>query len=473
MEFPPDVSAEHVADRVPGDRASRVPLWLALLVGAFGVLVLSGGVLLAMTLRHVARVAPAIQSPTDVVLTLGDDLDKDENGRTNILLLGSGGKDWDEGTDLTDSIMVASIDETGKRVTLISIPRDLYVNIPGYGMSRLNYVWPFGKKSAEPGTIPELPKQVFQTITGLDIHYVLKVDFRGFTRLIDALGGIDVVVERAFKDSMYPTVDYGYQTVSFEAGPTTLSGDQALKFVRSRHASGQEGTDFARSRRQQIVIQGVRARLMDRALLDDPARLTELVNLVNEHYTTDVTVSQMLTLARLAKTIGKDSILSFNLSVETGDGLLREPDEVERNTKYGGAFFIMPSDPTFETIHREIGRILDNPDLLKAPTTVVVLNASKQPGLAGGVADLMKLRRFKVVSIGNAKNRELPQTIVVDRAGTHPEEAKAVADLLGGVVGSSPADEPLAAASDLIIYLAQPSIGSQAPPPPSNAEPTT
>lgn len=437
----------------------QLPGWLRAIVWAFALLVLGGGVLLALALQRVPDFTQVVQHPSELVLHLGSELEHDANGRTNILLFGSGGKDWDEGTDLTDTIMVASVDEAKRHVTLISIPRDLFVQLPGYGWSRLNYLWPYGVKKAPTGTkIPALPKQVVGQITGLEIHYVLKVDFSGFTRMIDALGGVELTVERAFTDTQYPTEDYRYQTVKFEAGPQTLTGEQALKFARSRHAPGPEGTDFARSHRQQQVIQAVREKLLAREVLDDPQRITELVNLVNEHYTTDLTFADDLTLARVAKSVGRDGISSLVIDDSPPDPLVMEPSPEERMKTYGGAFVMVPVDPTYQTIHRRIGEVLDHPELLVDPLRVIVLNGTKQPGLAGGIADLLRQRHLRVVQVGNTTaRRDYEASVIIDVTQKRPEETQRIAELLGATATSLPEGEVLQKETDIVVIIGAPS----------------
>ena len=183
-------------------------------------------------------------------------LEGEKDDRINILIMGMGGK-YHEGSYLTDTIMIASIKPSTKQVSLVSLPRDLQVEIPGYGWRKINNANAFGEINNE-GYGAELARQVVEKSFDMDIHYYIRIDFTGFEEIVDSLNGIDVMVDSAFTDYQYPTEDKKYQIVSFRAGPQTMYGEEALKYARSRHSGmNGEGSDFARSKRQQKNINGL------------------------------------------------------------------------------------------------------------------------------------------------------------------------------------------------------------------------
>lgn len=175
------------------------------------------------------------------------------NDKINILLLG-------KNEQLTDTMILASVDPQAKKISTVSIPRDLW--IPSL-RTKINSTYYYGKTDLTKKTVAE----VFDT----NIPYSVLVDFSGFKNIIDAIGGIEVEVENSFTDNLYPIagkeddkcIKCRYESVSFEKGVQKMDGETALKFVRSRHAEGDEGTDIAREARQQKVIDAIKNKISD------------------------------------------------------------------------------------------------------------------------------------------------------------------------------------------------------------------
>lgn len=188
------------------------------------------------------------------------------SGRTNIVLLGLGGKGH-EAPDLTDSIIVASLNHETSSITLISLPRDIWIDSM---KAKINTAYHYGNEKRDGGGI-DLSKSAVSEVLGFPIHYALALDFAGFIQAIDAVGGIQVQVERTFDDFEYPIPGQEnaepesarYEHLHFDAGPTHMDGTTALKFARSRHAEGEEGTDFARAARQQKIILAFKDKLFE------------------------------------------------------------------------------------------------------------------------------------------------------------------------------------------------------------------
>jgi len=227
------------------------------------------------------------------------------NERVNILLLGIDKRDDEPiaGTR-SDTMILASIDPVSKSAALISLPRDMWVNIPGCtysqgcsgGQQRINVAHAVGG--------PELARQTVTTDFGVPIQFYARVDFRGFEQLIDSAGGVVVDVDWPVKDDEYPTDDYGYQRIYFGPGPQLMDGRSALQYARSRHGM----SDFARAGRQQKVIVSLRNRALQLNML---SKAPELVGIIQKSLSTDLTPVQMLSLGKLVSQIDRSKITNL------------------------------------------------------------------------------------------------------------------------------------------------------------------
>lgn len=222
------------------------------------------------------------------------------NGRTNILLLGIAGGEH-EGRDLTDTMIFTSVDLTSGDVVMLSIPRDIWIDSLD---AKINSAFHYGEEK-NPGGGFVLAKDAVYQITGQPLHYTILLDFTGFVKAIDLVGGVDVEIERGFTDEKYPipgkekdecSGDPGfrcrYEILRFEKGRQHMDGETALKFVRSRNATGEEGTDFARSTRQQKVILAFKDKLLSRGTLLSPAKLLSLKETFSQHVKIDRSLSE-------------------------------------------------------------------------------------------------------------------------------------------------------------------------------------
>ncbi|MFH1286415.1 MAG: LCP family protein [Candidatus Magasanikbacteria bacterium] len=180
------------------------------------------------------------------------DLEGQEEDRINILILGMGGPGHD-GPYLTDTIIIASVKPSNGQIAMISIPRDLGVNIPKYGWRKINSANALGEVN-KPNWGAAYTTELIENTFDIDIHYYARVDFKAFEEIIDEVGGITVNVDRSFVDREYPAAADKYQVVSFTKGEQKMEGNDALKYARSRHGNNGEGSDFARARRQQKVL---------------------------------------------------------------------------------------------------------------------------------------------------------------------------------------------------------------------------
>ncbi len=282
--------------------------------------------LLFVLLKIVLALGSFLPTAARVVFHPGTTL-QETNGRTNILLLGIGGGTHD-GPNLTDTIIFASINWKKNSITLISVPRDLWIpNLTAdTGVKKINEAYSIGEANNQHKGLL-YAKAVAQEVVGQPIHYAIRLDFQGFVDAINQIGGVDVTVVRTLDDFNYPisgkeddtcghtpqelqtfnasesaslTPDMDtftffpcrFKHVHFDPGSQHMYGETALEFVRSRHAVGIEGSDFARSARQQLVIEAVRGKLISSAFLN-PGKLFGLYDIMRSSIDTDVTDAEL------------------------------------------------------------------------------------------------------------------------------------------------------------------------------------
>lgn len=252
-----------------------------------------------------------VQVPLDGLITPGQDddlgiLPVTGGERLTILLLGTDTRPGEVNAyPRTDSIMLISLDRATNHVGVLGIPRDLWVQIPGYGAQRINLAYGMGETWGA-GYGPQVIKDTIRATFGISVdHYVL-LDFTTFETLIDLIGGIDVVVDEPINDPTYPDASYGYDPFYLEAGEQHLDGATALKYVRSRHNSD----DRVRVKRQQQVMLAVLEKVTAPEWFPVMLReMPEIWDAVTEGVRTDLTLAQVMDLALLARSIPPENIV--------------------------------------------------------------------------------------------------------------------------------------------------------------------
>lgn len=351
--------------------------------------------------------------------------------RVNILLLGIGGEGHDGG-QLSDTMILASLKPSTKQLSLLSIPRDLAVEIPGYGVKKINAASAYGEEK-HPGKGGELSAQVVSQTFDVPIHYWVRVDFKAFAQLIDNMGGVVVDIERSFTDTQYPTYDYGYQTISFQVGKQKLTGEQALQYIRSRHGNNNENNDFARNRRQQRLLTAVRGQLFTSEVLQDTSKVKSIISTLLKYTSTNLSVSAALGFLQEAPDMMTVQPQFHVLSADPKTGLLREVVN-----EYG--YFLVPRDGDFTQLKQLSQTIFDvtptptpvisyTPPPTPKPTkpapqtaTVAVLNGTWEVGYAASTKELLESNGVAVSSIGNTANRDSTITTVYQISDTTAAE---------------------------------------------------
>lgn len=348
--------------------------------------------------------------------------------RINVLLLGMGGKNHDGGY-LADTIILSSLQPSSKKAVLFSLPRDLSIPLKNGGTEKINAINAYAEAKKENGSLATAEE--LSSILNIPVDYYLRVDFDGFINIIDLLGGIDVNVENTLEDYEYPirgqedNPNYysRFEHLYIEKGWQKMDGALALKYARSRHAIGKEGSDFARSRRQQIIISAVKDKLMQKQNLLNPVTIAKIVGQLNEHVSTNLKVWEVVRFWDLFKDINKDDISnevfddgptghliggrsdigSYILLPKTGNfleiqGLFANPFDSKQDQENSGSNSAVK--PAINPINEEV--------------SVDIKNGTFVGGLATEASAELKKYNFTVSRVGNASRRDIKDSVIYD-----------------------------------------------------------
>lgn len=362
----------------------------------------------------------------------------EERDRINILLLGEGGEGHD-GPHLTDTILFVTFQPSTSKVGILSLPRDLWIPYPDGTKGKINNANAAAeKRRAGSGgayaakTVSELLRQ--------PVDYYVRVDFSAFKTLIDDVGGVTVNVERSFTDFAYPTDDDLYQTVRFEKGWQTMDGETALQYVRSRHGNNNEGSDFARSRRQQKVILALKEKIVSFDTLLNPSRVASILETLRSHVITDMELWEIVKLAKALRGIDPSTMAHLVLDDDPEGPLYATTIPLSD----GDAYVLLPRRGDWTDIQAIAREVLSPRKPVAAPaaepaervTRVEVRNGTRQPGLAKKTGDLIAKVGYEVVRVGNSAEQDRDRTVVYDLTdGAFPKQLETLRSLLNAEVG--------------------------------------
>ena len=292
---------------------SALALIVLLCAGLSVVLASIGpGTLLALRDRWLGRnlqeTVTTIGQVAQVIATEQDVWPTPDNGRVTILLMGLDARDkLEEGASRTDVMTLVTIDPISKTAALLSIPRDLYVPLPGYKEpQRINTAYLWGDLNHLPGGGPGFAEQTITYNFGIPLQRYAIIDFEGFKGIVDAVGGVDIDVPHEIVDDEYPTPDYGTEVLRIPAGRVHMDGDLALKYVRTRHGD----SDFGRLQRQQQVMLAIRDKAVSIGSLN---RVPEVLNAISDSLQTDLTLPEILSLAKKWGQIPRENIHNYRI----------------------------------------------------------------------------------------------------------------------------------------------------------------
>jgi len=401
------------------------------------------GVHAVLAARHIVTKnasggAPVLHGAVDPTKLKGEG-----DGRINVLLLGIGGGNHAGGT-LSDTMMVASIDPVNKTVAMLSIPRDLYVKIPGYGYSKINAA------NADGG--PELAKQVVSGVLDLPIHYYVQLDFSGFKQAVDSVGGVDITSTTQLYDNQYPCDnERNYCTFKLAPGQYHMSGALALQYARCRH--GTCGNDFGRAARQQQLLEALRQKALQASTLSNPVRLTGLIDSIGNHVRTDLQPNELQKMGQIVKGIDMSKAQTKVLD-DTPTGLLAD------SGKYPGAgSILLPKAGDFNyTAIQELAHTIFIDGYIKHEDAAIgVQNGTLTSGFGAAVTQQLTAYGYRVISTTTADDQtHLTSQIIDYTGGKKPYTLKYLQNRFHATVVKQPKPAPVAGQSalpDVVIIV--------------------
>lgn len=401
----------------PNNDLSPIPkpkrIWLRVLLVVVVVLIIIAGLVGYKVYKSYKKVlvqnlgSSAVGLKSDAVEP--EKLKGEGEGRINILLLGVGDTGH-AGEQLSDTMIVASYDPATKDTAMLSIPRDMYVKIPGYGYSKINGAHAYGEQSKE-GSGPELAKKTVSEFLGIPIHYYLRTDFSALKQAVDLVGGVDVKVEQDLTDPEYPcekneNISCGF---SIMEGPQHFNGSAALKYARCR--KGDCGDDYGRAKRQQDILVALREKANTQNILTNPVKINELLGIVGNNVRTDLAAWEIERLSKILKDIDPNFINSKVIDNKT--------TQLVTDTNIGGASVVIPVAGVgyHKDIQAYVRTIFADGYIKKEAATIGVSNGSKSPNLTNIVTQELKSYNYNIVVSGPAETTTVKSTQIIDYSG--------------------------------------------------------
>jgi LCP family protein required for cell wall assembly len=435
-------------------------------MGAYGVMAVAGILLLALLVRVLVFLdtttgglnpLPLIQS--QVAPAPGSIAWKLHNGqRVNILLLGRGGAENDS-PDLTDTILVATLDPATKRVALLSVPRDIWLPIDATGHSqfedKINVAYAVGtgavKTDGKP--LPEftgpdgpghLAEKVVSQVTGVQFDAFATVDFVAFRKVVNTLGGVDICLDTPLDDNQYPDYHNGYVPggIHFRAGCQHVNGEQALELARSRHATEPEqATDFGRARRQQQLIDAIRKKV---ASAGGITQLLPLMSALQGNVRTDLKVGDITAIYQWSR----QNVTTSHLALTNVD-FLHEYYEQRGSCGPLDAYVLCPIDPSWGMVHQFVAADLVDRKVSAEKAPVTLATAAPDAEMAPRLSVALKQLGFDVGQPDYY--RYAAKTVIYDYSGgKYPATARWLADYFRADVVTA---QPSAGSDGLVVPL--------------------
>ncbi len=427
---PPSAHTKHLSNRQLRKLAKRQKrlnrsrtmsffVWAGRSLAIFLVLILAvGGVVFGKGYFKLKKVfngsssAAALQADVDPTLLKGEG-----DGRVNILMLGVGGAGHDGG-DLTDTIMIASVDPVNNQAVLFSIPRDLWVKMPNNYISnyqKINAAYESGKykylgkndisnantKAIQAGF--DAADSTIERVMGVPIHYNVLVDFQAFRQAIDTVGGITINAPEQLYD---PTMAWenDHSPIIAKIGINNFDGKHALNYVRSRETS----SDFARSQRQRAVMLALKDKVTNLGVLANPVKISSLLNDFGDNVKTDISLSDMQRMVAIMKKIPSSQIQSVGLT-DGGNNFLTTGN-------MNGLSIVQPRAglEDYTAIQAFIRSKLKDGYITQENANVTILNGTVTPGLATDKATELKTYGYNIGTVDNAPTPDYDTTQIID-----------------------------------------------------------
>jgi LCP family protein required for cell wall assembly len=369
----------------------------------------------------------------------------------NVLLLGVDTRDDPEDGARSDTLIVVHVEPEEQWASMLSIPRDSVVDVPHLGQQKINAAYTYGYQNATSlygtGTRPQeggsaLAAETVERFLDIDIDYTAQVDFRGFERIVNTMGGLTIDIPQPLLDPEYPTEDFGFERIYIPPGLQVLDGHTALRYARSRHS----GSDFDRSCRQQRVLRAMLRDARERNILDQVSLLPEIVEDLEDSVATTMHISDPATLyslAEFAQSLTADRIMQFSIN----------PSNVQIIAEQGSDIYWNEDD-----IELLVTRMMEGPVEQEEVARIQVLNGAGVRGLATRVTNNLGIEGFSMVEPGDA-TRVYEHTLIIDYT-EKPETRQRLVNLLGieaRYVQAVPAEDapPAPYNTDIVVVLGE------------------
>ncbi len=363
----------------------------------------------------------------------------EDQGRVNILLAGNSADDpGHEGASLTDSIMILSIDTKDNTAFMLSVPRDLWVEIPGYGHHKINEAYndgvdaKFNENGYAPGGMGMLEKVIHDNL-GITTHYYSLINYNAFRQAVDAVGGIDVNIQSADPRGLYdPNIaraDGG--PLRLTNGMHHLDGKAALNLARARgdsyYSYGFPASDFDRTAHQRQMLLALKAKISSSSVIANPIALSKLMDALGANVKTDMQLSELRRLSDLGQKINNSQIKSLSLNNADGKNLLAS------YTSSNGESALIPAAglDDFSDIQKFIHRMTSNAPLVKESASIVILNGTDTYGLAGKNAKTLEAKGLNVTKTADANGVRATTQIINNVGTTKPVTLQLLQSLYG------------------------------------------
>lgn len=346
----------------------------------------------------------------------------------NILLLGMGGIGHD-GPYLTDTMLLVSINKAEGKMATLSIPRDLLIATKKFGEQKINAINAYAEIE-KPGSGAKFTRDIVQELLQIKIDYYARMDFSAFREIIDAVGGVDINVPVTFSDPLFPRENDPAltTTVTFQKGLQHMSGNDALVYARSRHGNNGEGSDFARSRRQQQIIVALKDKVLSSETLTSLSKIKNIFDIVKNDVNTNINPLEAVQLASLYK---KLNIPMDKISVNV---LANGPDGPLYSAYYNNQYVLLPKKSDFSDLQKIAANPFDEAKKIysgsygsPAGISILILNGTAINGLANEMAMTLYDFGYTIKETGNAPAKDFEKNVIYNFA---PEEkAEALGDL--------------------------------------------
>lgn len=347
--------------------------------------------------------------------------------RVTILLLGIDQRCDEIGPNHTDSMMLVTLNPMSLSAGILSLPRDMWVEIPGFDVDRINQAYYYGEAYEYPGGGAALAVETVESFLGVQVDYYAAVNFDAFIDVVNQIGGIDITAPEAIEDLAYPDRCYGYDPFTIEAGEHHLDGEMALKYARTRATLG---GDVDRAGRQQAVVMAVREKVLSLNMVPQLIKQAPaLWQTLQTNVRTNMTLEQGVQLALLAQDIPRGSI-------ETA---VIDYDYVEPSITPDGRQVLVPNRDYIRQLRNQLftdpipptPQIQNLPALMTAENArVAVHNGTPEFGLAGLTQEFLAANGVNVTEIDNADSAAYRTTQIIDY-GNHLNTRRYLIQLMG------------------------------------------